>query len=178
MSRSVWKGPFVDPSLIKKVEKLKNQANPTPIKTWWRKSTIIPEFVGISFLIYNGKKFIPIKISEAFQSIVFVQSNIYFCNQCFFKNPIQIRREYYFGLVLSKPSYIGAFFWILHAKQGILWVLPCGRSKHTGEVWKGSEIPRGAKSAHKNVHSRHSGKKKHCLEQVFFRSPVHFGDCY
>ena len=64
MARSVWKGPFVDPSLIKKVEKLKTQANPTPIKTWSRKSTIIPEFVGISFLIYNGKKFIPIKISE------------------------------------------------------------------------------------------------------------------
>ena len=64
MSRSVWKGPFVDPSLIKKVEKLKSQANPTPIKTWSRKSTIIPEFVGVSFLIYNGKKFIPIKISE------------------------------------------------------------------------------------------------------------------
>ena len=64
MSRSVWKGPFVDPSLIKKVEKLKSQSNPTPIKTWSRKSTIIPEFVGISFLIHNGKKFIPIKISE------------------------------------------------------------------------------------------------------------------
>ena len=64
MSRSVWKGPFVDPSLLKKVEKLKNQSNPTPIKTWSRKSTIIPEFIGISFLIYNGKKFIPIKISE------------------------------------------------------------------------------------------------------------------
>ena len=64
MSRSVWKGPFVDPSLIKKVEKLKDQTNKSPIKTWSRKSTIIPEFVGISFLIYNGKKFIPIKISE------------------------------------------------------------------------------------------------------------------
>ena len=64
MSRSVWKGPFVDPSLIKKVEKQKNQTNKTPIKTWSRKSTIIPEFVGVSFLIYNGKKFIPIKISE------------------------------------------------------------------------------------------------------------------
>tara|TARA_B100000029_G_scaffold386151_1_gene381939 strand:+ start:169 stop:540 length:372 start_codon:yes stop_codon:yes gene_type:complete len=64
MSRSVWKGPFVDPSLLKKVEKLKTQSNPMPIKTWSRKSTIIPEFVGISFLIYNGKKFIPIKISE------------------------------------------------------------------------------------------------------------------
>ena len=64
MSRSVWKGPFVDPSLLKKVEKLKTQSSPVPIKTWSRKSTIIPEFVGISFLIYNGKKFIPIKISE------------------------------------------------------------------------------------------------------------------
>ena len=64
MSRSVWKGPFVDPSLLKKVEKLKLQSKPTPIKTWSRKSTIIPEFIGISFLIYNGKKFIPIKISE------------------------------------------------------------------------------------------------------------------
>ena len=64
MSRSVWKGPFVDPSLLKKVEKIRNQSNASPIKTWSRKSTIIPEFVGISFLIYNGKKFIPIKISE------------------------------------------------------------------------------------------------------------------
>ena len=64
MSRSIWKGPFVDPSLIKKVEKLKNQTNKPPIKTWSRKSTIIPEFIGVSFLIYNGKKFIPIRISE------------------------------------------------------------------------------------------------------------------
>ena len=64
MARSVWKGPFVDPSLLKKVEKEKAQSNPKPIKTWSRKSTIIPEFIGISFLIYNGKKFIPIKISD------------------------------------------------------------------------------------------------------------------
>ena len=64
MARSVWRGPFVDPSLIKKVELLKDKSNPAPIKTWSRKSTIIPEFVGISFLIHNGKKFIPIKISE------------------------------------------------------------------------------------------------------------------
>ena len=64
MSRSVWKGPFVDPSLLKKVEKLKSQTKLMPIKTWSRKSTIIPEFIGVSFLIYNGKKFIPIKISE------------------------------------------------------------------------------------------------------------------
>ena len=64
MSRSIWKGPFVDPSLLKKVEKLKGQTSSPPIKTWSRKSTIIPEFVGHSFLIYNGKKFIPIKISD------------------------------------------------------------------------------------------------------------------
>ena len=64
MSRSVWKGPFVDPSLIKKVEKQKNVMNTKPIKTWSRKSTIIPEFVGVSFLIHNGKKFISITISE------------------------------------------------------------------------------------------------------------------
>ena len=64
MSRSVWKGPFVEESLIKKVEKIKNDPNKKPIKTWSRKSTIIPDFIGISFLIYNGKKFIPITISE------------------------------------------------------------------------------------------------------------------
>ena len=64
MSRSVWKGPFVEESLIKKVDKEKNNPNKKPIKTWSRKSTIIPEFVGFSFLIHNGKKFIPIKISE------------------------------------------------------------------------------------------------------------------
>tara|TARA_B100001123_G_C15208751_1_gene986368 strand:+ start:62 stop:433 length:372 start_codon:yes stop_codon:yes gene_type:complete len=60
----VWKGPFVDPNLIKQVEKIKDKSNKSPIKTWSRKSTIIPEFVGHSFLIHNGKKFIPIKISE------------------------------------------------------------------------------------------------------------------
>ena len=64
MSRGIWKGPFVDPNLLKKVEKMKDQSNKIPIKTWSRKCTIIPDFVGISFLIHNGKKFIPIKISE------------------------------------------------------------------------------------------------------------------
>ena len=64
MARAVWKGPFVEESLIKKVEKQKNETNRKPIKTWSRKSTIIPDFVGVSFLIYNGRKFIPITISE------------------------------------------------------------------------------------------------------------------
>ena len=64
MARAVWKGPFVEESLIKKVEKQQNQTNKKPIKTWSRKSTIIPEFIGFSFLIYNGRKFIPLTISE------------------------------------------------------------------------------------------------------------------
>ena len=64
MARSIWKGPFVEESVIKKVDKQKNETNKKPIKIWSRKSTIIPDFVGVSFLIYNGKKFIPITISE------------------------------------------------------------------------------------------------------------------
>ena len=64
MTRSVWKGPFVHPSLLKKIDKLKDATNKKPIKTWSRKSTIIPEFVGLSLLIHNGKTFIPIRISE------------------------------------------------------------------------------------------------------------------
>ena len=64
MSRAVWKGPFVEDSLMKKVDKYKTDPKKIPIKTWSRKSTIIPDFVGVRFLIYNGKKFIPITISE------------------------------------------------------------------------------------------------------------------
>ena len=64
MARSIWKGPFVHPSLLKKIDKLKDSTNKKPIKTWSRNSTIIPDFVGHSFLIHNGKTFIPITISE------------------------------------------------------------------------------------------------------------------
>ena len=64
MARSIWKGPFVHPSLLKKIDKLKGSTNSKPIKTWSRNSTIIPDFVGKSFLIHNGKSFIPITISE------------------------------------------------------------------------------------------------------------------
>ena len=64
MTRGVWKGPFVHPSLLKKIDKLKDQTRKIPIKTWSRNSTIIPEFVGHSFLIHNGKSFIPITVSE------------------------------------------------------------------------------------------------------------------
>ena len=64
MTRGIWKGPFVHPSLLKKVDKLKDKGKRQPIKTWSRNSTIIPEFVGHSFLIHNGRSFIPITISE------------------------------------------------------------------------------------------------------------------
>ena len=64
MARAVWKGPFVEESLMKKVDKYKTDPKKIPIKTWSRKSTIIPDFVCVSFLIYNGKKFIPITVSE------------------------------------------------------------------------------------------------------------------
>ena len=52
------------PSLLKKIDKIKDKTNQKPIKTWSRDSTIIPDFVGLSFLIHNGKSFIPITISE------------------------------------------------------------------------------------------------------------------
>ena len=64
MTRSVWKGPFVHPSLLKKIDKLKNSPNKKPIKTWSRHSTIIPDFVGHSFMIHNGKTFIPKKTDQ------------------------------------------------------------------------------------------------------------------
>ena len=64
MTRSIWKGPFVHPSLLKKIDKIKDKTNQKPIKTWSRDSTIIPDFVGLSFRIHNGRSFIPITISE------------------------------------------------------------------------------------------------------------------
>ena len=64
MSRSVWKGPFVDLHLIKKAEAAKGGAARGPIKTWSRRSTILPDFVGLVFSVYNGRKFIPVSVNE------------------------------------------------------------------------------------------------------------------
>lgn len=64
MSRSVKKGPFVDDHLLKKVRALGGTASRTVIKTWSRRSTITPEMVGHTVAVHNGKKFIPIYISE------------------------------------------------------------------------------------------------------------------
>lgn len=65
MARSSKKGPYIDLKLLKKVEKQKNIGNRKPIKTWARSSSIAPEMVGYTFEIYNGKKFIPVFISES-----------------------------------------------------------------------------------------------------------------
>jgi small subunit ribosomal protein S19 len=62
--RSVWKGPFVDGHLLKAVDKVVKSGKNTVIKTWSRRSTILPNFVGLTFSVYNGKKFIPVLISE------------------------------------------------------------------------------------------------------------------
>lgn len=64
MTRSVWKGPFVDGYLFKKVEALKASGRRDPIKTWSRRSVIVPQFVGYVFHVYNGRKFIPVSVSE------------------------------------------------------------------------------------------------------------------
>ena len=64
MSRSLKKGPYVDPKLEKKVEKMLSSNKKEIIKTWARKSTISPSFVGLTFAVHNGNKFIPVYISE------------------------------------------------------------------------------------------------------------------
>ena len=64
MARSVWKGPFVDLSLLKKAEAAQDAGGRAPIKTWSRRSTILPQFVGITFGVYNGQKHIPVLVTE------------------------------------------------------------------------------------------------------------------
>jgi len=64
MTRSVWKGPFVDGYMLKKAEKSRASGRHDVIKTWSRRSTIMPQFVGLTFGVYNGKKFIPVLVTE------------------------------------------------------------------------------------------------------------------
>jgi len=64
MGRSLAKGPYIDEKLYGKVKKMKASGDKKPIKTWSRRSTIAPEFVGLTFLIHNGIKFIPVFITE------------------------------------------------------------------------------------------------------------------
>ena len=64
MTRSVWKGPFVDGYLLRKADALQNSGRKDVIKTWSRRSTIMPQFIGLTFGVYNGHKHIPVSVSE------------------------------------------------------------------------------------------------------------------
>ncbi|MBE52985.1 MAG: 30S ribosomal protein S19 [Pelagibacterales bacterium] len=64
MARSIWKGPFVDGYLLKKVQEATKSGSRQVIKTWSRRSTILPQFVGVNFAVHNGRKFIPVFITE------------------------------------------------------------------------------------------------------------------
>ncbi|HNR50921.1 MAG: 30S ribosomal protein S19 [Deltaproteobacteria bacterium ADurb.BinA179] len=64
MSRSLKKGPFVDDHLLKKVMQAQDTGSRKVIKTWSRRSTILPEFVGLTFAVHNGKKFVPVYVTE------------------------------------------------------------------------------------------------------------------
>jgi len=64
MTRSVWKGPYIHPALLKKVEKANEANDRKPIKTWSRASTIMPQMVGLTFAVHNGNKFIPVLVAE------------------------------------------------------------------------------------------------------------------
>lgn len=64
MARSVWKGPFIEKSLLKKVEEARKSGKNAVIKTWSRRSTILPNMVGLTFGVHNGKKFIPVLVSD------------------------------------------------------------------------------------------------------------------
>jgi small subunit ribosomal protein S19 len=64
MARSAWKGPFCEDHLIKKAQRIKESGKLEVVKTWSRKSTILPMFVGITFDVHNGKKFLPVSVTE------------------------------------------------------------------------------------------------------------------
>ena len=64
MARSVWKGPFVEGSLLKKAEQAQQSGRKEVIKTWSRRSTVLPQFVGLTFGVYNGHKHVPVLVTE------------------------------------------------------------------------------------------------------------------
>ena len=64
MSRSVHKGPYVDPRLLEKIEKRKSTGGHDSIKTWSRRSLITPDFIGLTFMVHNGKIFVKVFVSE------------------------------------------------------------------------------------------------------------------
>ena len=64
MARSIKKGPFVDAHLLKKIEVVRATSDKRPVKTWSRRSTVLPEFVGLTIAVHNGKLHIPVYVSE------------------------------------------------------------------------------------------------------------------
>jgi small subunit ribosomal protein S19 len=64
VARSLWKGPFVDGYLLKKADAARSAGRNVAVKTWSRRSTVLPQFVGLTFQVHNGNKFIPVIISE------------------------------------------------------------------------------------------------------------------
>ena len=64
MARSVWKGPFVEKNLLKKVDEARASGKNTVIKTWSRRSTILPNMIGLTFGVHNGRKFIPVLVTD------------------------------------------------------------------------------------------------------------------
>jgi len=64
VARAVWKGPFVDGYLLKKADTSRQSGRSEVIKTWSRRSTILPQFIGLTFGVYNGQKFIPVMVNE------------------------------------------------------------------------------------------------------------------
>ncbi|MGO8954302.1 MAG: 30S ribosomal protein S19 [Rhodomicrobium sp.] len=64
MTRSVWKGPFVDGYVLAKADAAREKKSNAPIKIWSRRSTILPQFVGLTFAVHNGQKHIPVLVSE------------------------------------------------------------------------------------------------------------------
>ena len=64
MTRSLKKGPFVDHHLMAKVEKARNTSDKRPIKTWSRRSTVMPEFVGLTLAVHNGKQHVPVYVTD------------------------------------------------------------------------------------------------------------------
>ena len=64
MSRSLKKGPYVDPKLAAKIQKARNSGSHEPIKTWSRRSTVVPDFVNQTFLVHNGKTFLKVFVTE------------------------------------------------------------------------------------------------------------------
>ena len=64
MARSIWKGPFVDGYIFDKIEAARASSRNEIIKTWSRRSTIMPDFIGLTFAVYNGKKHIPVNVTE------------------------------------------------------------------------------------------------------------------